>query len=138
MKKILLSGLLIIAFGVYALHQRLESQTAVSSVVMPMMPAPMMRAATYKDGVYTGAVADAYYGNVQVQATVTGGKITDVVFLQYPNDRPTSREINAIAMPALKQEAISAQNAQVDIVSGATQTSMAFQQSLASALTQAQ
>jgi len=37
----------------------------------------------------------------------------------------------------LKSEAISAQNAQVDIVSGATDTSQAFINSLSSALTQA-
>jgi len=40
-------------------------------------------------------------------------------------------------MPSLKQEAIQTQSAQVDIVSGATQTSQAFIQSLASALTKA-
>jgi uncharacterized protein with FMN-binding domain len=37
----------------------------------------------------------------------------------------------------LIQEAISSQSAQVDVVSGATQTSQGFQQSLASALVKA-
>ena len=92
---------------------------------------------TYKDGTYTGSVADAYYGNVQVQATISGGKITDVTFLQYPNDNGTSMYINSQAMPLLKQEAIAAQSANVDGVSGASETSPAFQQSLASALNQA-
>jgi uncharacterized protein with FMN-binding domain len=80
---------------------------------------------------------DAYYGNVQVQVTVNGGKITDVQFLDYPQDRGTSREINGQATPLLAQEAIAVQNANVDIISGATDTSMAFQQSLAVALSQA-
>ncbi len=91
----------------------------------------------YKDGTYTGNVTDATYGNVQVQTTITNGRITDVQFLQYPNDRRTSVEINSQAMPYLKQEAIQAQSAQVDIVSGATYTSQAFIQSLQSTLDKA-
>ncbi len=91
----------------------------------------------YKDGSYTGTVADAYYGSVQVQASISGGKITDVTFLQYPNTHSESVYINQQAMPYLKQEAIKAQNANVDIVSGATFTSQAFIQSLTSALSQA-
>lgn len=99
-------------------------------------PAPQPKG-LYANGQYTGSVADAYYGNIQVKVTVSGGKITDVVFLQYPSDRGTSVRINSQAMPYLKQEAISAQSANVGIVSGATDSSLAFQQSLASALTQA-
>jgi len=92
---------------------------------------------SYKDGQYTGDAADAYYGYIQVKVTISSGKITDVVFLQYPNDRQNSIYINSQAMPILKQEAIQAQSAKVDIVSGATDTSSAFIQSLTSALNQA-
>lgn len=94
-------------------------------------------AGRYKNGTYTGSVADAFYGNVQVQVTISGGNITDVQFLQYPSDRSTSIYINSQAMPLLKQEAIQAQSAQVSGVSGATATSGAFIQSLGSALSQA-
>lgn len=92
---------------------------------------------TYKDGTYTGDTVDAYYGNVQVQAIISGKKITDIQFLNYPQDRQHSADINAQAMPYLKTEAIQAQSANVDIISGATLTSQAFQQSLQSALNQA-
>ena len=92
----------------------------------------------YKDGTYTGSTADAYYGNIQVQVTISGGKIIDVAFLQYPSDNGTSQYINSQAMPLLKNEAIQAQSANVDIVSGASDSSQAFQQSLANALQQAQ
>jgi uncharacterized protein with FMN-binding domain len=91
----------------------------------------------YKNGTYTGSVADAFYGNIQVQVVITGGNITDVIFLQYPSDRQTSIDINSQAMPYLKQEAIQAQSAQVAGVSGATATSQAYIQSLGSALQQA-
>ena len=135
LKKIALGGIVVFAFLAYALHHQTEqTQTVVS---MPMRPM-MMHKTSYKDGTYTGSVADAFYGNVQVQTTITNGKITDVQFLDYPHDRPTSVEINSQAMSLLKQEAITAQNSQVDIISGATQTSDAFIQSLASALSQAQ
>ena len=98
----------------------------------------MVSSTKYKDGSYTGSVANAYYGNVQVQVSVSGGKISDVKFLQYPNDNPNSQYINSQATPYLKQEALQAQSAQVSGVTGATLTSQAFIQSLSSALNQAQ
>ncbi len=90
-----------------------------------------------KDGAYSGSVADAYYGSVQVRATISGGKITDVKFLQYPNTHQTSVAINQQAMPYLKQEALQAQSGNVQIISGATYTSQAFRQSLQAALSKA-
>ncbi len=91
----------------------------------------------YKDGTYTGSVEDAYYGNYQVAAVISGGKISDIQFLQYPNDNQTSLSINTQAMVYLKEEALQAQNANVDIISGASDSSMAFQRSLQTALNQA-
>jgi len=96
-------------------------------------PAPIAQAG-YKDGEYSGSTTDAYYGLVQVKAVIQAGKIADVQFLQYPNDRRTSIRINNIAMPYLITEALQAQSAEVDIISGATLTSEAFAESLQSAL----
>jgi uncharacterized protein with FMN-binding domain len=90
-----------------------------------------------KDGTYTGPVTDAYYGNMQVQADIQGGQLASVKVLQYPSDRRTSRRINSVALPMLAQEAISAQSASVDTVSGATLSSRAYAKSLAGALKQA-
>ncbi len=100
------------------------------------IPAPTPQG-QYKNGVYTGNLADAYYGNIQVRVTISGGAIIHVAFLQYPSDRNTSVRINMQAMPHLQQEAIAAQNSKVNIVSGATDSSQAFRQSLAYALAQA-
>lgn len=91
----------------------------------------------YADGVYTGPAADAYYGIVQIQALVQGGRVTALKVLRYPNDRRTSVNINRQALPMLRDEAISAQSADVDIISGATLTSKAFIQSLGGALRKA-
>lgn len=91
----------------------------------------------YKDGTYTGSVADAQWGNVQVQVVVQTGKITTITFLQYPNERDRSVMINNYADPRLISEAIQAQSATVDVVTGATDSSEAFMQSLSDALSQA-
>ncbi len=108
---------------------------ATKPVATTPTPAPAPKpTGQYVDGTYNGSVADAYYGNIQVQAVISGGKLTDVIFLQHPNDRRTSIEINDQAMPYLKAEALLAQNASVDIVSGASDSSQAFRESLGVAL----
>jgi uncharacterized protein with FMN-binding domain len=57
--------------------------------------------------------------------------------VQYPDGNGRDREINDDALPVLVQETISAQSADVDMVSGATVTSTGYVQSLQSALDQA-
>jgi uncharacterized protein with FMN-binding domain len=88
----------------------------------------------YKDGTYRGPQVDVFYGIVEVQVDVQNGKIANVNFLKYPNDRRTSQQINSIAMPYLQQEALQAQSANVNIISGATLTSEGFMMSLDAAL----
>ncbi len=77
----------------------------------------------YKNGTFTGPSVNVFYGNVQVQVVVQNGKIANVQFLDYPHDRRTSQRINDQVMPWLTQEAIQAQSASVDLISGATLTS---------------
>jgi uncharacterized protein with FMN-binding domain len=109
--------------------------TATPQPIIPTVtPQPSSQ---YKDGTFTGSVADAFYGNIQVQATISGGKITNVQFLQFPNDNGTSQYINQQADPMLAQEAIQSQSANVAVVSGATDSSQAFIQSMSDALSQA-
>jgi len=154
-RKFFLSSFVVITFIAYVVHQRftnpdsalspaptlssmVASQGAASSAnSLPVIQSPPTAASNpgfYKDGVYTGPQVDAYYGLVEVQATVKNGKISDVQFLKYPNDRRTSVRINNIAMPWLQQEAIQAQSANVNIISGATFTSEGFAMSLNAAL----
>jgi uncharacterized protein with FMN-binding domain len=161
-KKLFLSGFVVLAFASYVAYERLVRPVAaqarsaavlasVPATVAPFAPASAaqspsfsiqptpapafsVQSAGYKNGTFDGQPVDAYYGLVQVQVNIQGGQIKDVEFLQYPSDRRTSQEINSIAMPYLKQEAIQAQSAQVDIISGATLTSEGFQLSLQSAL----
>lgn len=81
-----------------------------------------------------GAAVDVGYGIVQVQATVSGGRLVDIQAVQLPYDNPYSLNISKQAWPLLVQEALQAQSAQIAGVSGASYTTTGFEQSLASAL----
>jgi uncharacterized protein with FMN-binding domain len=85
----------------------------------------------------TGSVAQTQWGPVQVELTVSNGKITDVSVVQYPDGNGRDQEINSQALPILTQETVAAQSAQIDMVSGATVTSDGYLESLQSALDQA-
>jgi uncharacterized protein with FMN-binding domain len=85
----------------------------------------------------TGSVASTQWGPVQVELTVSGGKITKVSVLQYPSGNPKDEEINDYALPILVQETTDQQSAGIDMVSGATVTSTGYIQSLQSAIDQA-
>lgn len=162
MRKVLLSLAVVAVFAAYSIHTRTDGSdikvappktTAANTDTPPattnpapnpgssgssgMMQQPMMSSGQYRDGTYTGSVEDAFYGLVQVQAVIQNGKIASVRFLQRPNDNPTTRAINDQAGPYLVQEAIQAQSARVDVITGATDTSMAFIQSLTAALSHA-
>lgn len=136
MKKYLLSAAVVISFVVYSFALRQNDDAKAPIAAAPDKKSVALHA--YRDGRYLGPVTDAFYGKMQVEVTVEGGKITDTQMVQYPDDQPNSIEINKQAMTLLRQEVITAQSAHVDIVSGATQTSEAFSQSLAAALTKAQ
>ena len=82
----------------------------------------------------TGPLVQTRWGPVQVKVTATGGKLTDVTVVQYPYNNPRDQEINDYAIPVLVKEAIDAQSADIDMVSGATVTSVGYQSSLQSAL----
>lgn len=147
MKKLLLSFVVIILFTFYSIYQKntvskhsLTATNTAQSTTNDIIstPAPIVGGrGPYNDGEYTGNVADAFYGNIQVKILIQEGKISDVNFLQYPNDRGTSIEINTQAMPILRSETIKSQNANVDIVSGATDSSTAYVESLKTALSKA-
>ncbi len=163
-KKLLLSSVVLVMFAVYVAYERLikpeialaaapsptiAAPVASGPVTVPGVPstgssssvqaaptsAPAVPASTaYKNGTFDGQPVDAYYGLVQVAVTIQNGSIQNVTFLQYPSDRRTSQYINSQAMPWLTQEAVQAQSANVDIISGATLTSEGFQMSLQTAL----
>jgi uncharacterized protein with FMN-binding domain len=86
---------------------------------------------------YTGDVADTRWGPVQVRITVAGGKITASEALQHPQESRRDIEINDYALPILSKQAVQAQSASIDTVSGATVTSDGYLRSLQSAIDRA-
>lgn len=144
MKKYIIAGVLVIAFVAYLVFANksaapvatLPTTTPTSTGPTPTTTSSGSGTGQYKDGTYTGSVADAFYGSLQVAVTIKGGAITNVTFPQAPSDGH-SAQVSSQALPILAQEAITAQSGNVNVVSGATQDSQAFQQSMASALAQA-
>jgi uncharacterized protein with FMN-binding domain len=112
---------------------RLTPLGLVSVFVASALPA-YAAAPQWPDGTYTGIRANAYYGYVQVKVVIKGGAISSFWLLEAPMHTGTSIAINRSALPILAQEVVTAQSADVDIVSGATMTSGAFMASVRSAL----
>lgn len=135
-----ISALAAAAIGGYALYQRSEVNAGavepiqVSVASIPVQTTPDSTA-LYIDGEYTGdSVRAGRWGNVQVTVVIENGQITDFTIEDYPHSRSTSQRINRVALPYLMEEAVQAQSADIDIISGATPTSEAFIASLQSAL----
>ena len=82
----------------------------------------------------TGSDIQYRYGDIQLEVTASGSKITDISIVKDGSDDGHSFQINSQAVPILQSESLSAQSAQIDGVSGATYTSAAYVQSLQSAL----
>lgn len=84
----------------------------------------------------TGSLVRTRYGDVEVQITVSAGSVTDVHAVSLPTGG-RSGQISNYVEPILASEALSAQSAAIDVVSGATYTSTAYSRSLQSALDEA-
>ena len=113
------------------------SGSAAATATPAPTPAPGAAATGGAARVVTGPTESMIFGDVQVQLTVSGKRIVDVKELQMPFDRARSAYISQYVGPILRQEAIQAQSANIDLISGATYTSVAFDRSLAAALHQA-
>ncbi|WP_427172837.1 FMN-binding protein [Arthrobacter sp. 92] len=85
-------------------------------------------------GTFSGSVAQTRFGNVQVQISVSGGKITEVTALQLTDEDRRSVAISNRAAPLLRSEVLQAQSANVQTISGATITSDAYLSSLQAAI----
>jgi uncharacterized protein with FMN-binding domain len=85
--------------------------------------------------VLVGKAYDVSYGVVQVRVTMTGTRITDITPMSLP-EGGRSGDISQFAAPQLRREALAAQSAHIDTVSGASYTSAGYAMSLQSALDQ--
>jgi uncharacterized protein with FMN-binding domain len=100
-------------------------------------PASTKPASTKRGGTKTadGPVVNYNYGNLSVSVTVSGSKVTRVGIASLDDfGVPRSEEIDQQSIPILEQEALQAQSANIQGVSGASYTSQGFEQSLQAAL----
>jgi uncharacterized protein with FMN-binding domain len=95
-------------------------------------PAPATKGV---NGVFSGPTINVNYGNVQVEITVSNGKITDAKALQAPSGR--SQRWTDMATPILRQQTLTAQSASIQGASGASYTSYGWFKSLQGALSKA-
>ncbi|HLJ66131.1 MAG TPA: FMN-binding protein [Chloroflexota bacterium] len=124
--------------GQVAVSASTPTSTSVATRPAPAAAraAPTATAVRAAARVYVGQAVSDQYGAVQATITVAGKKITTVSITAPQND-PRSASINSQAVPMLVSETLQAQSANVNTISGATETSNAYAQSLQSALQQA-
>ena len=136
-KKYIVSSATVVLFVFYVIYQQtndLATNNRIENLQVEKKASVDVPTGLYKDGIYDGSVVFVYDTDLQVQAVIKNGRLSDIKFLIYPDRTQYSREVADESTPTLIKEAIQAQSAEVDAVSGATYTSASFKESLASAL----
>ncbi|MFC7593950.1 FMN-binding protein [Terrabacter sp. GCM10028922] len=113
------------------------SDTSDTSGTSDTSEASAASAASTGAKTYAGDAVMTRFGNVQVQITVVDGTISAAEVLQVPMEDRHDQMINSRAVPVYNEETVSAQSADIDVVSGATVTWEGYTQSLQSAIDQA-
>jgi uncharacterized protein with FMN-binding domain len=103
----------------------------------PGAGSPVTAGAHLEDGDYVSDKQELAWGDLKVKISIHGGSITGVQILQFPDHRSQSLYLSQMAGPILESEVIKSQKSQVDIVSSATDTSYAFQDTVANAIIKA-
>ncbi|MEU1184768.1 FMN-binding protein [Streptomyces sp. NPDC005820] len=108
---------------------RYEPSTAASSSSASSAAESTTPSTSASGTTFTGTTVTTEKGDVQVQVTYDGDKITAVKMLKQPNHPQTTA-----AVPKLISETLEAQSADIDTVSGATLTSDGYKESLQAAI----
>ena len=99
---------------------------------------PPIPAGTHlEDGDYESDKVTFEWGDLRARILVAGGKITTVQIMSYPDHRSQSLYLIQLADPILTTEVIKSQQAKVNAVSSATNSSIAFQDAIAGAIVKA-
>jgi uncharacterized protein with FMN-binding domain len=86
---------------------------------------------------YLGPAMTTPFSAIQVRAFFTGRKLTGIETVLLSGDGPHTEALNARAEPILRESALEAGDADVDVVSGATSTSEIWLDSLQGAIDKA-
>ncbi len=106
-----------------------------SATAAPVPPTTSTVVAASASRSATGPVVNYYYGQLSVKVTASGTKITGITIATLSDGgNPYSAYVDHASLPMLQREAMSAQSANIQGVSGASYTSAGFAQSLQGAL----
>ena len=113
---------------------RRNPESALRTPAPIRSPAPKPR--EYPPGSITGRgpLITTPFSSIQVQATLHRGKLIDVRTLSLTGSDTHTQALNARAEPILREEALEAGSADIDVVTGATYTSESWRDSLAAAI----
>lgn len=106
------------------------AETGAASTIAPSTAASTSSAGQYRDGVYTGTGMNRH-GDLEVSVTIKNGRIASANIARCGMQYPCSR----ISM--LPGQVVSRQSTDVDIVTGATMSTEAYQEATQQALAQA-
>lgn len=136
---IILSSTIAGVAAVLAFNPQTGPAGTVAEAPLPALvaPQPQTSSSAKPTGIFLGPAVPNQYGIVRVQIAANRGRVVDVRAVQLPDGDGKSQEISRQAAPALKQQTLTAQSAQIDGVSGATYTSDGYRRSLQAALDQA-
>jgi uncharacterized protein with FMN-binding domain len=130
-------GTVIVLVLLFSYHTSTSSRFAPTQAAVAMREGAGDTPDLPESGTFDGDAVVTRFGVVQVRITVTNGRIASVQALQVPNRDRHDVLINQRAVPVLNAEAVRAQSAEIDLVSGATLTSQGYAQSLQSAIDKA-
>jgi uncharacterized protein with FMN-binding domain len=85
----------------------------------------------------TGNIEVTPFSYMEVRVTLTAGELTRVETVELSGTGARTQAINARAEPILREEALRAGSADVDVLTGATYTSRSYLRSLQSAIDKA-
>ena len=104
-----------------------SSTLATNTTLAPSPVISVEGSGTCDGDVVTGPTAVFKWGSLQLQASFTKKNVLcNVTILNYPNEDDKSLSINQSALPTYNQEAVEAGNAQITVVSGATDSWRAY------------
>ena len=113
---------------------RRNPESALRTPAPIRSPAPKARPHPPGSVTGRGPLVTTPFSSIQVQATVLHGKLIDVKTLSLTGDDTHTRALNARAEPILREEALRAGSADIDVVTGATYTSESWRDSLTAAI----
>ncbi len=127
---LVVTAAVVVALASYRTHPLERPRTRAVAAPVPKRLPPGTRVAN-------GTAINTPFTTIQVQATLTHGRLTGVRTLVLSSDSAHTRALNDRARPILERRALEAHSADVDVVSGATYTSRSWRMSLASAIAKA-